>query len=286
MEEELDTVDSSDSVCDACPHYVRDNEIKAECCGRFYGCRLCHDEKVSDHTIDRFSTKKMRCKHCGFVQKVGPACVNSGCDAFKNTYYFCEICKFWSNDKSKKIYHCSDCGICRVGSAEKIFFHCHRCKVCFPCDTDEEKHYCLPGASEDNCPICYVYMHDSVRPIIFMSCGHAIHADCWKEYAKSGQFRCPLCKRTAFQSAEYDALLEAATQMPMPPAYCKWSVEILCNDCLAKSTTSFHFYGNRCLPCKSFNTSIIRTIPEDRESLGEAQATDDTLEERFVPDPE
>ena len=34
-------------------------------------------------------------------------------------------CKLWDDDPEKKIYHCDDCGICRIGAGlGKDFFHC------------------------------------------------------------------------------------------------------------------------------------------------------------------
>jgi len=30
--------------------------------------------------------------------------------------YFCDICKFFDDDTSKKQYHCDECGICRTGA--------------------------------------------------------------------------------------------------------------------------------------------------------------------------
>lgn len=36
-----------------CKHYRRGCLIKAECCGKFWPCRLCHDEETFSHTIDR-----------------------------------------------------------------------------------------------------------------------------------------------------------------------------------------------------------------------------------------
>ena len=34
-------------------------------------------------------------------------------------------CKLWDDDPHKSIYHCNDCGICRIGKGlGKDFFHC------------------------------------------------------------------------------------------------------------------------------------------------------------------
>ena len=52
-----------------CSHYQRKCSIVAECCGKEYGCRLCHDDE-SDHAINRFITSKIRCHACDLIQPV------------------------------------------------------------------------------------------------------------------------------------------------------------------------------------------------------------------------
>lgn len=44
--------------------------------------------------------------------------------------YTCLECNLFDDD-DKNQYHCSGCGICRVGGAEK-FFHCAKCNMCLP----------------------------------------------------------------------------------------------------------------------------------------------------------
>lgn len=104
-----------------CEHYKRN--VKSECstCSRWYTCRFCHD-KAEDHAMIAKDTKNMLCMFCGAAQKVGEACVSCGETA---AMYFCLICKLWNNDADRSIYHCPDCGICRVGRGlGKDFFHC------------------------------------------------------------------------------------------------------------------------------------------------------------------
>ena len=67
-------------------------------------------------------TKNMLCMFCEEAQKAGEACVSCGESA---AVYYCSICKLWNNDHDKSIYHCTDCGICRIGRGlGKDFFHC------------------------------------------------------------------------------------------------------------------------------------------------------------------
>jgi ribosomal protein L40E len=77
---------------------------------------------VEDHTLVRRDTKHMLCMLCGHAQ---PAAQNCRRCTEQTAQYYCEICKLWDNDSKKSIYHCSDCGICRIGQGlGKDFFHC------------------------------------------------------------------------------------------------------------------------------------------------------------------
>lgn len=116
--------DGSEAQLLGCLHYRRNVKLQCAACEKWYTCRLCHDE-VEEHILPRKLTKHMLCMLCGYAQKASDTCVNCGeCAA----QYYCNICKLWSDDVNKPIYHCDDCGICRVGHGlDKDFFHC---KVC------------------------------------------------------------------------------------------------------------------------------------------------------------
>lgn len=104
-----------------CRHYKRNVKLQCSTCHRWYTCRLCHDE-VEDHVLIRKETKNMLCMLCGYAQKAGEVCVECG---VRTAWYYCGICKLWDDDTTKNIYHCNDCGICRVGRGlGKDFFHC------------------------------------------------------------------------------------------------------------------------------------------------------------------
>lgn len=124
----LEIDDLEDSASDeeiepqlGCQHYKRNVRIQCADCSKWYTCRLCHDAE-EDHTLPRRLTKHMLCMLCGHPQKVSDTCVNCGESAAQ---YYCGICKLWSDDVNKPIYHCDECGICRVGHGlDKDFFHC------------------------------------------------------------------------------------------------------------------------------------------------------------------
>ena len=104
-----------------CEHYRRNVKLQCVVCERWYPCRLCHDEAES-HILPRYATRNMLCMLCGCAQRASDACVGCGESA---AYYYCGICKLWNDNPNKSIYHCNDCGICRIGQGiGKDFFHC------------------------------------------------------------------------------------------------------------------------------------------------------------------
>jgi uncharacterized CHY-type Zn-finger protein len=104
-----------------CEHYKRNVKMQCSTCGRWYTCRFCHD-KVENHPLIRKDTRNMLCMFCGTAQGASDVCASCGELA---ALYFCTICKLWDNEPDKNIYHCHDCGICRIGRGiGKDFFHC------------------------------------------------------------------------------------------------------------------------------------------------------------------
>ena len=104
-----------------CAHYMRNVKLQCSQCEGWYTCRFCHDE-AEDHSLIRRATKNMLCMLCGCVQPAAETC--EGCGV-QSACYYCAICKLWDNDPQKNIYHCDDCGICRVGKGlGKDFYHC------------------------------------------------------------------------------------------------------------------------------------------------------------------
>lgn len=157
-----------------CKHYQRNAKLQAHCCGKWFSCRFCHDE-VSDHVITRNLTKTMLCMFCKTVQPAGKVCVNCKMDT---AAYYCDECKLWDNDGKKHIYHCSDCGICRIGKGlGKDYFHCKTCNICMAMSL-KGNHKCIERNLECDCPICGEYMFTSTTTVIFMvsiSPFHFIH---------------------------------------------------------------------------------------------------------------
>ncbi len=104
-----------------CAHYKRNIKLQCSACNRWYTCRFCHDA-VEDHMLNRRETKNMLCMLCGSAQPAGEECAKC---SVRGAWYYCDVCKLWDDDPQKSIYHCNDCGICRIGQGlGKDFFHC------------------------------------------------------------------------------------------------------------------------------------------------------------------
>lgn len=82
--------------------------------------------------------------------------------------YYCKECKLWDSDPRKTIYHCHDCGICRIGKGlGQDYFHCKKCNVCMAMSLNG-RHKCIERNLECDCPICGEYMFTSTTTVIFM----------------------------------------------------------------------------------------------------------------------
>lgn len=104
-----------------CIHYKRNVKIQCFDCRQWYPCRHCHDEQQS-HRLNRRKTRSMYCMLCSTPQPAAEYCNKCG---ERTAWYYCDICKLWDDDSTKRIYHCDDCGICRRGEGlGKDYVHC------------------------------------------------------------------------------------------------------------------------------------------------------------------
>ncbi|WCJ21936.1 zinc finger protein-related [Euphorbia peplus] len=248
-----------------CEHYKRNCKLRAACCGKFFTCRFCHD-KVSDHSMDRKATSEMMCMRCMKVQGVGPICITPACNGFSMAKYYCNICKFFDDERS--VYHCPFCNLCRVGKGLGIdYFHCMTCNCCLGIKL--VNHKCLEKSLETNCPICCDFLFTSSASVRALPCGHYMHSACFQAYTCS-HYTCPICSKSLGDMAVYfgmlDALLDAEE---LPEEYKNQHQDILCNDCDRKGTARFHWLYHKCGLCGSYNTRVIKTGTEKPESISQ-----------------
>ena len=259
-----------------CIHYVRNVKMQCATCEQWYPCRLCHDED-EDHTLPRRETKYMLCMLCNTPQRVGQICKMCNQQA---AYYYCATCKLWNNDPNKSVYHCDDCGICRLGKGlGKDFFHCTTCAACMSIQA-ESTHKCIERSTKCDCPICGEYMFTSNKPVAFMRCGHSIHETCFAEWCNAS-YKCPICSKSiANMESQFRRLDRDIEEQPMPPEYGDRRAYIFCNDCNSRSVTSYHWLGLKCALCESYNTAQLEMLGPD--SIPEVQGQVERAQEAGV----
>ena len=140
--------------------------------------------------------------------------------------------------KSKGIFHCDKCGICRKGKRDD-YLHCDTCNACLL--KENEPHKCIEKLLESDCPICHGFLFTSTESVCFMNCGHPIHRSCYSNYLRTN-FTCPICKASAVDPSEFFSEIEGyVDQLVIPPELQSKVAHILCNDCLIKSDVRYHF---------------------------------------------
>ncbi|KAG2629734.1 hypothetical protein PVAP13_3KG449200 [Panicum virgatum] len=201
-----------------CEHYRRRCKIVAPCCKQVFPCRHCHNEATASgdrHAICRQDIEKVVCLLCDTEQPVSQVCVSCGVNMGE---YFCDICKFYDDDTEKLVYHCKDCGICRVGGKEN-FFHCVKCGSCYSVAL-RDNHQCVENSMRQNCPICYEYLFDSLQGTRVLNCGHTMHMECFSDMVEHNKYTCPICSKTALDMTRHWEMLDQEIEATiMPPVY-------------------------------------------------------------------
>lgn len=262
----------------SCPHYQRSCLLQCNVCEQMVLCRVCHDE------MDRFKVAKLQCLGCNAV--VAPAAECSNCHQRFATYV-CTVCHTYDSTPGKDIFHCDDCGICRIGTRDTTH-HCHKCDMCIVINSDEGKaHKCFANSFKQDCAACLSALFDSREPISMLKCGHAMHKTCFKTLL-AADYRCPTCKKAVVdmgeQWAEFEDEMEESReqyaeltrQIPKGALVANlvrvaraisWSVvaevlerviRVLCNECEIKFDSQFSpFMMHKCPKCGGFNTNPI-----------------------------
>lgn len=256
-----------------CPHYARACKLRHPKSGRLYTCRLCCEQqrempmKDKDEPLDRYAVTEVMCMKCNALQPAEDRCINADCESRGKPFarYFCRICHLY-DDGSRPIFHCPYCNACRLGLGLGVDFrHCMRCNACVSlADTD---HHCIPQKLQGSCPICRESLFQSTEPLRGLKCGHVMHLACFTEYRRGLAYTCPLCMRSMEDMKDYFALLDTAVRMqPMPAAYLSTMSNIYCQDCCKTGRTRYHFVGQKCPNCASYNTRELGRVHESPNS--------------------
>lgn len=239
-----------------CPHYARGCKVRHPKSGRLYTCRLCctHGQQEKDEPLNRYDVTEVLCMSCKTLQPAEDRCINTDCPTQGKTFskYYCGICHLYDGGE-RPIFHCPYCNACRLGKGLGIDYrHCMRCNACV--SLDDDNHQCIPQKLEGNCPICHEMLFQSTEPLRGLKCGHVMHLSCYNDYCRGHHYTCPLCLRSMDDMTDYFNLLDTAVRMqPMPPNFQTTSI-IYCQDCGKTGQTTYHFVGQKCPECGSYNT--------------------------------
>uniref|UniRef100_A0A8B9PIJ5 Ring finger and CHY zinc finger domain containing 1 n=1 Tax=Apteryx owenii TaxID=8824 RepID=A0A8B9PIJ5_APTOW len=225
--------------------------LQAPCCGKLYACRLCHDG-AEGHRLDRFRVAEVQCARCRRLQKVGTA----GAAAAARGPPF----RGWGRRRrvpngrllSLPLPSPRRAGAAAAGAAELR-------GLPQPLRGILLRHLPSFRPRQEAVPLRRVRhlqdIHTSRVGAHVLPCGHLLHRTCYEDMLKEG-YRCPLCMHSALDMTRYWRQLDdEVAQTPMPTEYQNMMVEILCNDCNARSTVQFHLLGMKCTNCESYNTA-------------------------------
>ena len=239
---------------ETCSHYERGCDMWAACCQVWVKCRLCHDETVGDHLLDRYNLEKVRCRACNHEGKPAKSCPE--CKVSWGEYH-CQTCNLWLTvPEETSIYHCHDCNMCV--KARVPTEHCHDCGICIAKD-----HQCTGHAwkMDQECLVCHDTLRGSVKAPHRLPCGHVLHQECFNGILKSGDIKCPACRETIvvpeIANTIWSRMRQSIEETPMPEDLRESSMEMKCNDCHHQATTRFHIVGWLCEQCGSGNTSRV-----------------------------
>jgi len=252
-----------------CPHYARAAKLRHPQSGRLYTCRLCCDQArelptfrggTQDEKLDRYAVSEVMCMVCNTLQPAEDRCINPDCESNGKPFakYFCRICHLY-DDGSRPIFHCPYCNTCRLGLGLGIDFrHCMRCNACV--SLDDKEHQCIPQKLQGTCPICHDSLFQSTEPLRGLKCGHVMHMACFTQY-RNTSYTCPLCTRSMEDMKDHFAMIDAAIRMqPMPASFLRTFSNIYCKDCARTSQCPYHFIGQKCQACGSYNTRELSRI--------------------------
>ncbi len=132
----------------------------------------------------------------------------------------------------------------------------------------ENNHTCVEQNLKQNCPVCFEYQFDSVKPNAILRCGHTIHVHCLAQLERnvSGVVpTCPICKKSIDDYSHYWEVLDREIEaLEVPEEYEGWRVDCACNDCNHTTTgMPFNLVALKCAHCGSYNTSRLGIFQPD-----------------------
>lgn len=259
-----------------CVHYARACKLRHPLSGRLYTCRLCCEQErekrageSKDEPLDRYAVTEVLCMKCKTLQPAAKVCIKPKCELHDKGFaaYYCDICHLY-DDRPRPIFHCPYCNVCRSGVGLGIDYrHCMRCNACVA--LSDKEHRCIPQKLQGSCPICHDMLFNSTEPLRGLRCGHVMHLSCFTEYRRGQNYTCPLCMRSMEDMSEYFSLLDQAVRIQvMPPIYQNTFCNLYCQDCDKTGQCRYHFVGQKCPHCGSYNTREMGRFESTTASTG------------------
>lgn len=246
-----------------CPHYWTGAFIVCPDCEQIYPCRICHDNLVSSHTLDRKRIKAMFCLTCNKVGRIGLQCEHCGAIVSRT---FCSICNTLCmlGPEMKPTYHCQYCNSCHVGLQEMVK-HCDVCQTCISRE-DYDTHVCDCG---NMCPVCMIPFADNVMSEIVLPCNpaHKMHRRCFNDMILNENITCPLDHKIILDKYRYGIIKcenlrrYSETQLSLNQSESVRVRVYVCHDCQRVSADLFfHFISLQCHFCYSCNCRFLYTL--------------------------
>ncbi|KAL0236641.1 hypothetical protein PCE1_000039 [Barthelona sp. PCE] len=248
-----------------CAHYQRGCLTRCPDCDKFYTCRVCHDSS-EDHKIDRRRVKEIICMRCSTIQEPHGTCKECGLVMGE---YYCDKCRLWSNRDfdDYPIYHCDDCGVCRIGRGLGIDAkHDHKNGLCIML-SDVVQSASVIELFKTRCCICYESLFEKNTengPLHGLPCGHVLHHACFLKLIEHQQQNCPLCRKSIIPpelaAQTWSNVDKMLIDVRVEEPYRHILTIIKCNDCDKQTIAPFDFQYHCCDWCKSYNTCSMRKI--------------------------
>jgi RING finger/CHY zinc finger protein 1 len=277
-----------------CEHYPlkKCNNFFFSCCGKFAECIRCHNEMDDTHKV---ILQYVTCKKCKLLQKPNEKCSNCNLKFSKNycnicniwtdkDSYHCNKCGLCRIGNILESIHCDKCDTCYNFSS----YNLHKCsnissrdKICGFCLEDTYNSQissmilscnhivhkkCYNSAYENDeyrCPTCRKSIFKVDWSMLkFMINYQAMPKDEIKENDivyikgyKNSDFRVTNIDNDMisgyFVKTKYMYGIFHKNSLIKPIKM----VDIICNDCESKSNVIYHYLGNECVNCGSFNTN-------------------------------
>ncbi len=88
------------------------------------------------------------------------------------------------------------------------------------CPHTQDNHKCVEKSMHHNCPICFEFLFDSIRPTSVLRCGHTIHSECFSDMQRNGMLSCPVCLKSVSDFSHVWQSIDAeVAAAPMPEEY-------------------------------------------------------------------